>query len=110
MIYAAQYMHDFLGEEAMMQSEYYRRWCTVIICFLYAYYSECCRFAPQRATANLIACKSFYNLVYRQMDQFVNIDDLSGIYVQTMAASYKRFNYIPTKTIFDFIDDLKEIT
>ena len=110
MIYAAQFLRSLLGDEGLMKSEYYRRWCTVVMCFLYAYYSECCRFAPKRAAVNLIACKSFYNLVYKQMDKFVSVDDLSSIYVQTMTASYKRFNYIPTSTIFDFIDDLKEIT
>lgn len=108
MIYASQHMRSLLGDEKLMQSKYYIRWCAVVMCFLYAYYSECCRFAPNRATANLIACRSFYNLVYKQADPLVSIDVLSSVYAQTMTASYKRFDYIPIRTIFDFISDLKE--
>ena len=108
MIYASQHLRLLLGDENLVKSEYYRRWVTVIMCFLYAYYSECYRFAPDRAMANLIACKSFYNLVYKEMDSKIPIDDVAKIYTQTMTASYKRFDYIPAKTIFDFINDLKE--
>ena len=108
MIYVSRFIIKLHGEDVIKQP-YYVNWCATVMCFLYAYYSECCRYAQSYAKANLIASKSFYNLVYVNVDKLVNVEKFTRIYTNTMTASYKRFpTYIPTRTIFDFINDLKE--
>lgn len=109
MIYVAMFISGRYGIDRLMNSDAYLHWCVTIMCFLYAYYCECCVFSHNNAAVNLEACKLFYRLIYLQVDRHINIELLSRVFTATMISSFKRFpNYIPIKTIFQFIDDLKE--
>jgi glycosyltransferase involved in cell wall biosynthesis len=80
-----------------------------VLCFLYCYWNETIQYQNDLADINKQACKDFYHNVYRHVASLISYDDFSQIYNSQVFASQRRFPCcMPTQTIFDFINDIKE--
>lgn len=103
MIYAMRFCENALGG----YTEYMLKMCARILCFLYAYYCETERYAPDNAATNFSACKEFYHVIYHNVRGQIPYEIFEDMFRLAMSASLTKFPYAPTKTIFQFINDLK---
>lgn len=103
MIYAIRFAENALGG----YTDYMLKMCARILCFLYAYYCETERFAPDKAETNFLACQDFYHNIYHDIRGRISYETFEEMFRFSMSASLSKFPYIPTKTIFQFIEDLK---
>jgi len=108
MIYAARYAEKLFP--GLYKNDWFRGWVAANLCFLYAYYSECYYFRPDLAEKNLYACRTYFDMVYRNVMTAVSAEELAQNYATVMTKSYRRRPYIPARSISEFIEDLQKTT
>ena len=103
MIYAFNFVYKLFDG----YTEYAIKMCARVLCFLYAYYCETQRYAPQNAETNFAACKQFYREIYQPVEHHVSTETFEDMYRLAMESSFSKFPYVQTQTIYQFLDDLK---
>lgn len=104
MIYAMNSAISIIGEPSRSVCIFAAR----VMCFLYAYWCETVQYRPDYADVNYEHCRLFYNMAYKGVASQIPYDEFSLIYTSAMCASFQRFpTYIPTKTLYQVIDDFK---
>ena len=99
------------GKKRKPGNELIRTYSITFMFLLYQYYIDCVANASEYAKDNFEYCKKYYKEIFYEYEKFICERDIVFCYSKMMKEAYatdKMDNIVPTISIFEFLNKLKE--